>query len=374
MKLTDREWKSFLFPEIFIIKGGFYNKKPTEDANGIIPFIGATDSNNGITQFNTVENINNTSKTGDDKNADLNAKIFDGNCIVVTNNGSVGYAYYQKHPFTCSHDVNPLYLKDVELTEELAHFLIGAIEKQRVCFAYVRKWRPKRMRKSSILLPIDKKGKPDYEFMKAYVHEMRENKLNEYKKFANRQIKEIGKYNKIKHLEEMEWKPFFIKDIFESLKRGKRIVEKDHIEGLTALVSSYGKNNGVTNFIGNKDKVKFYYDCLSIANGGSSAGKSFYHPYTFIASDHVTMCWNKELTSYQYLFLSTAITKALMEKYSFSREISDPRIAREKIMLPVTENGAPDFEYMEQYTKNLLIKKYSQYLNYIKSLPYGDRI
>lgn len=364
MKLTDREWKSFLFPKIFTIKGGFYNKKPTEDADGTIPFIGATDSNNGITQFNTVENIDSTSKTGDEKNADLSAKIFDGNCIVVTNNGSVGYAYYQKHPFTCSHDVNPLYLKDAELTEELAYFLIGAIEKQRVCFAYVRKWRPKRMRKSSILLPIDENGKPDYEFMKAYVHEMRENKINEYKGFANRQLKEIGKYSKIKPLNEMEWEPFFIKEIFEEPKRGKRIVEKNHIEGSTVLVSSYGKNNGVTNFIGNKDKVKFYDNCLSIANGGSSAGKTFYHPYTFIASDHVTQCWNKELNRYQYLFLATVMTKALMGKYSFSHEISDPRIAREKIMLPVTENGEPDFDYMDKYCRNLLLTKYNAYLDY----------
>lgn len=60
------------------------------------------------------------------------------------------------------------------------------------------------------------------------------------------------------------------------------------------------------------------------------------------------------------------MTKALTGKYSFSHEISDPRLAKERIMLPVTESGEPDFEYMEQYIKNMIIKKYNSYLCYIQ--------
>ena len=169
LSLNDREWKEFLFPKVFKICGGFYNKKPEDNAQGSIPFIGATYANNGITQFCTVEDIEKTSKTGDNNNAPIDKKIFSGNCIAVTNNGSVGYAYYQKHPFTCSHDVNPLYLLDRELNEPIAKFLISAIEKQRICFTYVHKWRPTRMRKSRIMLPVNPKGQPDYDFMEAYV-------------------------------------------------------------------------------------------------------------------------------------------------------------------------------------------------------------
>lgn len=368
MNLTDREWKSFLFPRIFTIKGGFYNKKPVEDINGTIPFIGATDSNNGITQFNTRENIDRTSKTGDNNNADISMKIYDGNCIVVTNNGSVGYAYYQKHPFTCSHDVNPLYLNDVELTEELACFLISAIEKQRVCFAYVRKWRPMRMKKSKILLPVDENGNPDYGFMTNYVHEMRKNKIDEYADYCQKKLNIIGDVCSVNELNEVNWKPFYIKEIFVTPKRGKRIVENNHISGNTALVSSNGKNNGVTHFIGNTTKVKIYNNCLSVANGGSSAGKTFFHPYRFIASDHVTQCWNRNLNEYQYLFIATVMSKALMGKYSFSHEISDPRIAKEKIMLPITDDGSPDFDYMDKYCRNLIRRKYQSYLNYRNSI------
>lgn len=110
-----------------------------------------------------MENIEENSKTGALPNEAIEKKIFEGNCICVTNNGSVGFAYYQPYRFTCSHDVNPLYANGYSMNEYLAQFLIGAIEKQKVCFAYVRKWRPKRMVKSKILLPVNKQGDPDYE-------------------------------------------------------------------------------------------------------------------------------------------------------------------------------------------------------------------
>lgn len=35
------------------------------------------------------------------------------------------------------------------------------------------------------------------------------------------------------------------------------------------------------------------------------------------------------------------------------------------IMVPVNSSGQPDYDYMEQYTKNLMIKKYRQYLDYV---------
>lgn len=66
-------------------------------------------------------------------------------------------------------------------------------------------------------------------------------------------------------LSEKEWEPFFISSLFKDPKRGKRIVSSNHIEGDTPLVSSAGDNNGVTAFIGNREKVRIYENCLSIA-------------------------------------------------------------------------------------------------------------
>ena len=35
-------------------------------------------------------------------------------------------------------------------------------------------------------------------------------------------------------------------------------------------------------------------------------------------------------------------------------------------MLPVTDSGEPDYEYMEQYAKNMMLCKYQQYLTFLQ--------
>lgn len=364
MNLTDREWKEFNFVEIFIIRGGFYNKKPPVESYGNIPFLGAVDNNNGITEFYTLNNIAENSKIGYGKNEPLSQKIYPGNCICVTNNGSVGYAYYQKHIFTCSHDINPLYLKNTELTENLAMFLISAIEQQKICFKYSRKWRPKRMKKSKILLPVDEKNSPDYKFMEDYIKEKILKRRQEYIEYAKNKLKQI-KFENISSLKDKKWKEFFVVDIFPSIQRGKRLIKDNQISGNVPYVSSTAMNNGVDNFIQyDSKKMRKFKNCLSVANSGS-VGSSFYEPFEYIASDHVTHLKNDKFNQYIYFFIAT-MTNRWSQKYNFNREINDPRISREKILLPVNSNDEPDYIYMEKYIKNIFYKKYSDYLEYVK--------
>ena len=170
----------FDFCQIFDIKKGFYNKKPPCPEEGDIPFIGASDSNNGFTGFTTHALIAANSKVGYGKNEPFERKIFPGNAICVTNNGSVGYAYYQQHKFTCTHDVNPLYLQHHKLNRYLAMFLIRCIEQQRVCFAYARKWRPARMIKSKLKLPVTPDGQPHWQYMEQYMRAVEADRILTY--------------------------------------------------------------------------------------------------------------------------------------------------------------------------------------------------
>ena len=129
-------------------------------------------------------------------------------------------------------------------------------------------------------------------------------------------------------------------------------------------MSSTFYNNGVDGFIGNKGKTRVFRDCLSIANSGS-VGSTFYHPYSFIASDHVTELKRSGLDKYAYLFLAT-LTCRLSEKYSFNREINDTRIRREKILLPIDENDNIDFEYMSSFMRQKENEMLSHALNYFE--------
>lgn len=55
----------------------------------------------------------------------------------------------------------------------------------------------------------------------------------------------------------------------------------------------------------------------------------------------------------------------LQEKYSFNREINDIRINKEKVLLPVDEQGYPDYIFMEQYVKERERQIVQNYIDYI---------
>lgn len=171
--LNTKNWKVFKYAGengVFNIKNGYYNKKPEQGELGNIPFIGATIYNNGVTGYFSLFDIENTQKSQGSIEHELNQKIFKGNCITVSNNGTdVGNAFYQDKDFTCSHDVNVLYLKGREWNKYIAMFICTLIHLEKYRWAYGRKWRPSRMPSSEIKLPVDKKGKPDFEFMENYI-------------------------------------------------------------------------------------------------------------------------------------------------------------------------------------------------------------
>ena len=169
ISLHSTHWRWFRYDEIFDIKKGFYNKKPENVENGDSPCIGATDSSNGVTSRCDLETIEETSKTGEGTNAPLSEKIFEANGITVSNNGSIGYAFYQPQEFTCTHDVNPLYLKSKKLNIYIAMFLCTLIEQDRYRWTYGRKWRPSRMPDSKIKLPVKDDGTPYWEWMEKYI-------------------------------------------------------------------------------------------------------------------------------------------------------------------------------------------------------------
>ena len=172
LSLSDRNWKWFLYKNVFLMRGGYYNKKPETSLKGSVPFIGATEYNNGITSLHTIEDIENSSKDGRSKNEQLSKKIYKGNkYITISNNGSVGYAFYQPNDFTCSHDVTCVFPRDekISLNPFIAMFLCSLISLEKFRWSYGRKWRPARMPHSIIKLPVDSKDNPDWQFMEDYI-------------------------------------------------------------------------------------------------------------------------------------------------------------------------------------------------------------
>lgn len=130
-------------------------------------------------------------------------------------------------------------------------------------------------------------------------------------------------------------------------------------------VSSTALNNGVDNYIEVTDKMRTYSNCLSVANSGS-VGSSFYEPFEYVASDHVTHLQNDNFDEYIYLFIA-CMTSRWSAKYNFNREINDARISREKILLPVKKDGTPDYDFMKSYVIKLQATQYQKGTTYFKN-------
>lgn len=151
----------------------------------------------------------------------------------------------------------------------------------------------------------------------------------------------------------MVYKYFRIDEVF-NITRGRRLIKLNQQDGDVAYISSTKFNNGVANYISPPEYMKIYNNCITIANSGS-VGSTFYHDYDFVASDHVTVLSlkNKTLNKKIAMYLITILEK-IGENYFFNREMSDKRIVKDYIKLPVDNNENINWEFIESFIDNLI--------------------
>lgn len=347
LKLSDVEWGNFKVGDLFnfIEKGKCTNEKTeTEFCERGISYLSATNKNNGVSNFVKTNNLKQ-----------------DGNCIMFVNqgDGGAGYSVYKKENFIATSSTSFGYADWVN--KHTGIFVSTALSKfkEKYSFGYGRT--ENRLKNDVLKLPIDKKGNPHWQFMEDYIKQEQKEQAQKIINYYEQQMLKTA--FDLMGLDDVEWKTFKFTELFREIKRGKRLKKADHIAGKVPYVSSTALNNGVDAFIGNTDGVMKFNDNLSLANSGS-VGSCFYHFYEYVASDHVTGLSLKKPDKNIYLFMSTVIQR-ISEKYSFSREINDQRIKKEKIMLPSDSNGNPHWDYMGKFMQNIEMEKLSKALEYI---------
>ncbi len=166
-------------------------------------------------------------------------------------------------------------------------------------------------------------------------------------------------------LDEMEWSTATIKDVF-TISSGKRLEKRNMVSGNRPFIGASDNNNGITAFVGNNNE-SLDKNVLGINYNGSVC-EAFYHPYECIFSDDVKRLHLKERIDNEavLLFMGVLIRKQ-KSKYEYAYKFNEQRMKRQTIMLPVAANGKPDYAYMEQYVRNMMIRKYRQYLSYIEN-------
>lgn len=351
LSLNDVEWGEFRIKDLFetfvgtnglqTYTGAYVPRKDLISAS--TPRITVRETNNGIDSFS------------DSKNK--NFKTY-RNFISVSFMGSVFY-----HPYEASLDmkVHALIPKEFNLTKNLSMFIIRSLKNNTEFNSYGNQLSSTDLPNKKFLLPLYNKDKPNLQFMEDYIKQ--EQKVIAQKVISYYEQKMLETAFDLVGLEDVEWNEFNFNDVFRKIQRGKRLKKDDHIEGNTPYISSTSLNNGLDQFIGNKEKIRKFKNNITLANSGS-VGSCFYHEYEYIASDHVTSLTLDNADKYTYMFMSTII-KRLEEKYSFNREINDKRIRNEKFILPVDKNGSPHWKYMSEFMKKIESENLEKVLEYI---------
>lgn len=343
LNLNDREWKRFLLisKDMFYIDNVSTIKSTSEaNANDFYDVVGATSKNNGNIGF-----LNQKDKS------------VRGNCIclIKTGQGSVGDAVYKKGDFIPSNNV--CVIRSHWLNKHNGLFIVAEINRQanKYSYGYIRN--NQRILKETVMLPSDKNGNPDYEFMEQYIKEQENRKREEYIQHIKNGLHHV-QYKEIKKWEELEWKEFSIKDLFSYINIAKSSDYGKLPKGNNVFVGRTSSNNGVQGFV-EKDTNE-QGNCITISMVGDN--KAFWQTTNFVTSQNILILRNDVINKFSGLFICSLLNNYHLKKFDYGNPIKLSTFPKERILLPVTDTNEPDYEYMEQYVKNNIYLRNIQYL------------
>lgn len=334
-KIDVSKWQPYDLNKLFhiVLPKGDIQEKRIDD--GDIPLISAGKINNGIVKYV-------------DKNGDGISTIIDGNCITID---MFGKSFYQEQPFyAVSHGRVNILVPKFELNKNIALFLCSVLDGFDNKYNFKEMCNKARLEKLKITIPINKNNEPDFNKMEEYMIKTK-NEVKENKRKLDTIIA-VGGHK----IDTSTWKLFDLKDLFEIEGTGKEQTTTSQ-DGNIKLVSSTGINNGVSKCISNGNKL-FSGNKITLAKNGC-VGKCFYQKDSFYATSDVFILKSEKLNQNIALFIMPIIESVCFNNFSWNDKINNDKFNQLKIPLPTTQQGEPDWQFMEDY---------------IKSLPYGDKI
>lgn len=162
------------------------------------------------------------------------------------------------------------------------------------------------------------------------------------------------------------YEEFKVRDIFK-IQNGKGVTKNEIADftGDIEAIQSGADNNAVLGKLDETYCKQSGYQiirerCLSVARSGTS-GFVAYHEGPCVIGDSAKALLLKDkrkVPAQVYLYLRTVLM-ANKYKYAYGRKVTEEKYYGDTIVLPVVQPGRPDWKYME---------------NYMKQLPFGDRI
>ena len=350
-RLNEKIWRPFFISDLFHVKiGKAIDGNKVDRTSGNYLYVTRKESNNGVDGF-----------------IDYDESFLNKDVPCITVGNETAQPFVQTVPFFTGTKVNILSPKK-ELSYFTLMFIATSLRMHKSKYSYAFTINSTRLKNQKIMLPVNDDGAPDFVFMENYVRAVEGKLLQRYRDFAEEKLSAL-ETKKIPPLNEKIWRPFFIKDLFVTIRNGLQVPTGAHVskenlrEGKTPRITVTSNNNGVCGFYSSTDKnYKTYENFISV----SFLGDAFYHSYeaSLDMKVHCLKLLDRELNEPLALFLMRML-KQMTAVFNYGNQISSTDIVNKKIQLPVNDEGAPDFEYMEAFVKNQEAEKYRKYLDYI---------
>lgn len=339
------EWKEFSVGELFDIKiGKNIDGNKVDRVNGETAYITRKENTNGLDGF-----------------VNYDSEFLNSIYPVITIGNETAEPYVQEFPFFTGTKVNIL-LPKFKMDTAILKYIATSLRQHKGKYSYSFTINSTRLKKQNILLPADKNGNPDFQYMSDFVKKLELDKVQEVLEYIYIYIRMMTILEE--KVCEISWKDFWIEDICE-IKSGVRLTKANQEIGLRPFVGASDSDNGVTSFVSNTNK-SLDTNVLGVNYNGSVV-ENFYHPYEAIFSDDVKrLKWKDEIygNKYTYLFLKQMILSQKI-KYAYGYKFNGERMKRQKVMLPVTETELPDYDYMKSYMQKQELEQIFKILNYL---------
>lgn len=366
MNLNICKWKYFKISKLF------------EDFTGKDLIIGEIEQGNIPIASNSVDNNNIVAYT----KKIPNRKLFDHKISISIADRGKFWAFIQPKDFYISTRAKALVSKNPQITINQLAFITTIINRESFKFCYGRNCCDN-LPNIQIKLPIqhnidgsvliddtheysDEGYIPDWKFMEDYI-----------KGLHCKPITTKNEKHLLTGIYTQKWKEFKISNLFDVVLSKGDIKIDDVEQGNIPLVSSGETNNGIVGYISNDGdgKAEIFDGNLITVDMFCNA---FYQKEPFYAVSHgrVNILLPKfKLTSYIAMFIC-ALIKQEQYKFSYGRAVYSTVCENIEIKLPILSNseGLPIIDEKKQFSEEGYIPNWQSMENYIKSLPYGDRI
>jgi len=326
--------------------------KKDDQLPGKIPFVMAGTTNTGVVNY-----ISNP------------VASFPKNSITVD---IFGNTFYRSYDFGAGDDTG-VYWNDEKTYSEatMVFFTISIAKALDGKFSYGNKLRSSQSFNFKIQLPI-KNGNIDFQFMEDFIAELEAehiSKLDAYLLATGLNDYELtaAEQQVLDDFEDLKFDEYNVIDIFD-VKNTQNILSRDIVEnsGETPYLCASSENNAVSSYISYHEKYLDEGNCIFIG------GKTFvvtYQEKEFYSNDsHNLVLYLKDeekRTKLNQLYLATCINKSLKHKYSWGNSISNKKIQKDKVSLPIGDMHA-NYAIMEIFIsaiQKLVIKDVVLYAN-----------